>query len=401
MNVNITLTIEQLIDEFFAPHWQDETWHQVLRLISKSIKVNFLPRIVNYLLEQEISRNNCYDEDMHLVKEGFSNLILATNCFLEVENKHEIPEVADQLISVLKHEIELSENRDKLDNEAALTLTLLLATLGKDHSDIFLWLKEFREVHIYTPEGKRMLGSQSFVSSSVVRAISQVWQDDPTTWSWIKERLDNGESDYVKCAAIEAITQDWHDHPETLPLLKENIRHNPSWGIRSSAMRALIKGFQDDPETLPLLKESLQNDNGDVMKLFYLLQVVKLIAENWHDHPETLPWLTEMTKPNEEISIRRTAIEAIAQGWKNEPQVFDFLCHIARHDPYRKQSEHDKTARRSALEAVLINYSDRPEVLGLLRDLYAMYPSDLDDSMNEFAEEKLANWTKKSPELDN
>jgi hypothetical protein len=129
---------------------------------------------VNYLLEQEISRNNYYDEDMHLGKEGFSNLILATNCFLEVENKHEIPEVADQLISVLKHEIELSENRDKLDNEAALTLTLLLATLGKDHSDIFLWLKEFREVHIYTSTGQRMLGSQSFVSSSVVRAISQI-----------------------------------------------------------------------------------------------------------------------------------------------------------------------------------------------------------------------------------
>jgi hypothetical protein len=166
-------------------------------------------------------------------------------------------------------------------------------------------------------------------------------------------------------------------------------------------MRALIKGFPNDSETLPLLKESLQNDSGDVMKVFYLLQVVKLIAKNWHDHPDTLPWLTEKTQPNEEISIRCAAIEAMAQGWKNEPQMFDFLCHIARHDPYRKQSEHDKTARKSALEAVLIHYSDLPEVLELLRDLYAMYPSDLDDSMNEFAEEKLASWTKKLPELDN
>ena len=401
MNVNITLTIEQSIDEFFAPHWQDETWHQVLRLISKSIEVKFFPRIMNYLLEQKMPRENYYDEDGNLVKEGFSNLILASNCFLEVESKHEIPEVADRLISVLKHEIELSENNDKLDNEAALILTLLLATIGKDRSDIFLWLKEFREVHIYTPTGQRMLGSTSFVSSSVVRAVSQVWKDDPTNWSWLEERLDNGESDDVKRAAIEALAQDWQDHPETLPLLKENIRHNPSWSIRYSAMRALIKSFPNDSETLPLLKESLQNDNGDEMKIFYLLPVVKLIAENWHAHPDTLPWLTEKTQPNEEISIRRAAIEAIAQGWKNEPQMFDFLCHIARHDPYCKQSEYDKTARRSALEAVLSNYSDRPEVLGLLRDLYTIYPSDIDDSMNEFAEEQLANWTMQSPELEN
>jgi GTPase SAR1 family protein len=47
-----TLTFEQLRDEVFGQHWQDETWHEVLRLICGMIDAKFAGELIEFLIEK-------------------------------------------------------------------------------------------------------------------------------------------------------------------------------------------------------------------------------------------------------------------------------------------------------------------------------------------------------------
>ena len=61
------LTLEELKTEVFGKHWQDESWHEVLRLIVGMIDTSFAGEIIDYLMWQ-------LDE-----AEKFTNLFIAAN----------------------------------------------------------------------------------------------------------------------------------------------------------------------------------------------------------------------------------------------------------------------------------------------------------------------------------
>ncbi|NJR32793.1 MAG: hypothetical protein HC778_08320 [Chamaesiphon sp. CSU_1_12] len=141
-----TLTIDKLIAEVVSPHWQDETWHEVLQLICGSIEANFVAEIVEYLLDREIDRRAFLNEHNHQEKEGLSNIILAANCFEEVRNKQEISSIQALLMKALQKEIE-HEHPYKLSSEAVSELIFLITIIG--HSDLktLQYLKERLELN--------------------------------------------------------------------------------------------------------------------------------------------------------------------------------------------------------------------------------------------------------------
>ena len=100
-----TLTIDGLINKVFGAHWQDESWHEVLRLICGMIEPKFVAEIIAFLLTQKIDRSKFLDKDGRVTKEGLSNIILAANCFTEVRNRNLITTTSEQLLEILKNEI--------------------------------------------------------------------------------------------------------------------------------------------------------------------------------------------------------------------------------------------------------------------------------------------------------
>ena len=52
-----TVTIEQLKTEVFGKHWQDESWHEMLRLISGMLEAKFTSEIIEYLIAQKKLEN--------------------------------------------------------------------------------------------------------------------------------------------------------------------------------------------------------------------------------------------------------------------------------------------------------------------------------------------------------
>jgi predicted NACHT family NTPase len=212
-----TLTVAQLKNEVFAPHWQDESWHEVLRLISGMIDAKFVAEMIDYLLEQQVERQVFlaeYGNKSRQKKEGLSNILLAANCFVEVRNKQTIETTSERIIRVLQSELE-HEYPHKLDEETALVLTILVATIGQDNAEILQWLK-----------GCLAFDKSSFVPESAIQALAQGWKDDPETLPWLKDRAQHDDNWAVRQAAIQALAQGWKDDPETLPWLKDRAQHD-------------------------------------------------------------------------------------------------------------------------------------------------------------------------------
>lgn len=72
-----SLTFERLRDEVFEPHWQDETWHEVLRLVASMIDESLAEMIVEYLMKQQM-------------KSQAFNRILAAKCVADIGKQSEI-----------------------------------------------------------------------------------------------------------------------------------------------------------------------------------------------------------------------------------------------------------------------------------------------------------------------
>ena len=85
-------SMEQLKQEVFREHWRDQSWHEVMRLIigHDLLDPSFAEDILLDLLNQKAEDDNV------------SALILAADCYLEIEQKHKVERVANVLHSQLR-----------------------------------------------------------------------------------------------------------------------------------------------------------------------------------------------------------------------------------------------------------------------------------------------------------
>jgi hypothetical protein len=89
--------------------------------------------------------------------------------------------------------------------------------------------------------------------------------------------------------------------------------------------------------------------------------------------------------------VRQTAVQELARGWKDEPEIFEWLCDIAINHPFERQSKFQDNPRQTALEIMLKQYPDRPKTLEILRDRFA---NDPDEQVRNFAQKQLAKLEK-------
>ena len=96
-----SIELEDLKTEVFGKHWQDESWHEVLRLIAGMLDGKFVGEMVEFLLGQMCEP--AFNPNRRLKKESFLNLLLAADCVAEVKiNRYAINSVAATLLERLK-----------------------------------------------------------------------------------------------------------------------------------------------------------------------------------------------------------------------------------------------------------------------------------------------------------
>ncbi|MET9251953.1 HEAT repeat domain-containing protein, partial [Nonomuraea sp. NPDC003709] len=88
---------------------------------------------------------------------------------------------------------------------------------------------------------------------------------------------------------------------------------------------------------------------------------VEAIAEGWRDDPETFAWLRERGVEDGHEGVRRGAVEAIAEGWRDDPETFAWLRE-------RGVEDRHEDVRRAAVEAIAEGWRDDPETFAWLRE---------------------------------
>ncbi|NEQ66124.1 MAG: NACHT domain-containing protein, partial [Symploca sp. SIO2D2] len=396
------LSIEELKTEVFGNHWQDESWHEVLRLIAGMIDARFTGEIIDYLISQDGEG------------EKFSNLFLAAECLAEVRSLSGIATTANKLLEQLKGLTKYDLNYDytlygedgDLVRGIRTQAVAAVAMTWQDNRETLPWLKQLVQSD-----------DNGAVRSAAVREIARGWKGASDTLPWLKQWAQSTQDGFVRSAAVEAIALGWKDEPDTLLLLQQKAQSDEHWVVQFSAVREIARGWKDDPDTLPLLQQWAKSDKDGYVRsaavegiarswkddpdTLPLLQqwaksdqdgyvrraALEGIAHSWQDDPDTLLLLQQRVKSDKNERVRSAAVEEIARGWKDEPWMLGFLCDRVLNDPFERIGDWQSNPRQSALKIIIEQYPKPPQILNLLRD---RAENDSDEQLREFASQKLA-----------
>jgi predicted NACHT family NTPase len=372
------ISLEELKTEVFGKHWQDESWHEVLRLIVGMIEPNLAGEIIDYLRNQSGEAEN------------FINVFLAADCLSEVRNRSVIASTATQLLNQLKgltqydlhYYYEPSSMREFiLVREIRIQAVAAIATTWHDSPDTLPWLKQ-----------KAQYDDDSTVRQAAVQELAKGWKDDPNTLPILKQKARSDRHHDVRHAAVKELARGWKNDPDTLPWLKQKAQSDDQWDVRYAAVQELAKGWKNDPDTLPILKQKAQSDNDEAVRR----AAVQELAKGWKDDPDTLPILKQKAQSDDDWRVRCAAVKELAQGWKDEPWLFELLRDRALNDPFVREKDWQNNPRQLALHIIIKQYHNHPQTLPLLRD---RAENDPDDQVREFAQNKLAQFEKQKSDI--
>jgi predicted NACHT family NTPase len=370
-----SLELEELKTQVFGKHWHDETWHEVLRLITGMIEPKFVGEILEYLIGQNGEA------------EKFSNFFLAAKCLSEVRNRTVIVNTVQKLLKRFKdltkydlnYYYDLFDEQTKLVQKIRTQAVEALASNYKDDADALAFLKQratadddsfvrYAAVEALASNYKddadalaflkqrATADDDSFVRYAAVEALASNYKDKADTLGWLKERATADDYAFVRRAAAEALVSNYKDDTETLAILKQRATADDNWDVRRAAVQALVSNYQDDTETLAILKQSTTADDNS----FVRGAAVQAFASNYKDDPDTKAFLKQRATADDDSSVRRAAIEALASNYKDDADTLDFL-------KQRATADDDSSVRGAAVQAFASNYKDDPETKAFLK----------------------------------
>ena len=130
------LKIQDLCEQVLDIHWQDPTWHEVIRLIVGRLNEKFVAGIICYLMNIQIDRIMHLDNLQRLKRSGIENLLFAAELLYEVRNRLPIANTVKELLEALK---ELSKENLQISSACAIAKTLEMVW----HNDTLVsdWLR--------------------------------------------------------------------------------------------------------------------------------------------------------------------------------------------------------------------------------------------------------------------
>ena len=299
-----TLTIEQLKLDVFGQHWQDETWHEVLRLIGVMIEPKFTNEITQYLL------------DLEMIDQKHLNLLLIADCFLEVKNR-----------------IAFESTYSNLVNRCFL------------YKSSYSWIQRLSKNTV-------SIRIES-APSKLISAISTVWKDDPRTLSWLKDHVHSKASEDIIAVALQELVKVSKDKLETLHTLKTLVLNHESSDslVPCVAVHEIAESWKDDIDTLSIFKTSASYDCKESLdNNSYYLRVTSLhlLGLFWKDAPGIFDFLWERTLHDPFVNQhpervrqnpRKTALDIIVENYPTNPKILELMRDRAQNDPDEKVRE--------------------------------------------------------------
>ncbi|MEH2129953.1 MAG: HEAT repeat domain-containing protein [Nostoc sp.] len=338
-----TLTIEELKNEVFGKHWQDESWHEVLLLIAGMIEPRFVGEILDYLMAQDGEG------------EKFVNLFLAAKCLVEVRNRSAIASTANKLLNKLKdltkydlwyyYNFYHDEEETRLVRKIRTQAVTAIATTWQEFPDTKTWLKE-----------RATQDEDNDVRRAAVQELANHFKDDPDTKTWLKERATQDEDNDVRRAAVVVLGKHFKDDPDTKTWLKELATQDEDNDARDVAVGALVQNFKNDSDTKTWLKERATQDDNQYVRY----TAVVVLGKHFKDDPDTKTWLKERAQ-DDKVLARYAAVVVLGNHFKDDPDTKTWLKERATQDE-------DKNVRRSTVRELANHFKDDPDTKTWLKE---------------------------------
>jgi predicted NACHT family NTPase len=338
-----TLSIKDLNCEVFGKHWQDETWHEVLRLITGMIEPRFVCETLDYLMAQNGEQ------------EKFINLFLAAKCLAEVRNRLLIATTATKLLHQLKdltkydldyyYQPYLDEEDTKLVQEIRTKAVAAVATAWKDDPDTLPWLKQLATAN-----------DHEYVRRTALQELARGFKDDPDTLSWFKQLATANDHWTVRQAAVQELARGFKDDFDTLTILKERAITDDNEYVRQAAVQELARGFKHDLDTLPWLKQRVITDNSGAVRQV----AVQELARGFKHDLDTLPWLQKCATADNDWTVRQVAVQELARGFKDD---HDTLAIVQQ----RVTIDDNEYVRQAAVQELARGFKDNSDTFSILK----------------------------------
>ncbi len=343
--------------KFLGQHWQDETWHEVLRLICGMIDETFVGQLVDWLIQQEISPYEHLNDNDRLQKEALINLCLSAECLMEVRESTALQHIANKLLKKLRDLAE-TEYPYRFDGDTATAVLHAMTKIWTAKNQLIDWLErcvDFDEQSLLPGASVAVLIEadqkrcsrktwlkelaanhyNSAVRRAAVQKLAHGWKDETDTLDWLKQRAQSDEDYYVRFAAVQELARSWKDETDTLSILKQRAQSDEYSTVRRAAVQEIARSWKDETDTLDWLKQRAQSDED-----YYVRRaVVQELARGWKDETDTLDWLKQCAQSDEDYYVRRAVVQELARGWKDETDTLDWLKQCAQDEKFKQWAQ--------------------------------------------------------------
>lgn len=256
-----SISFEELRDRVFGGHWQDETWHEVMRLICGMIDANFAGQLVeclmNICLENQVELGNLekehddFDLYNHILQCVGGDICFVSTLLQEVSSYREIRHISRLLIN--KFEIFLDSINDEPFGLSERELTFLIrecvrmvrliADVGQGDAIVYQWL-------VNTAKGDAVLQE---ICLAAIYGLANNWKDDPSLIKLFSEvtvenpfeSMDAQGSgighavENPRQVALQVLCTYHSNHPKTIALLHDRALSDPDEQLRKWAQEQL------------------------------------------------------------------------------------------------------------------------------------------------------------------
>ena len=309
-----SLDFSDLRDEVFGMHWQDQDWHEVLRLICGMIEPIFAAQLIEYLVfrsEKEeiqtdvlpLSKLMDYELATQYCRSLLGGLLLAAECCSEVSNLSAVSDSRAKILIQLQSKIKCLDLNIDNDlemilervNSRAVLLPFIMQSVPSwtRYPEVLPWLKQ-----VFLDDEREQ------VRSSVVDSIASNFNDDDLSLPWLKQVFLDDEREQVRSSVVDSIASNFTDDDLTFPWLKQVFIDDEREQVRSKVVDSIASNFKDDDLTLPWLKQVFIDDERELVRS----SVVSSIASNYKDDELTLPWLEQVFSGDEREVLRKVVL---------------------------------------------------------------------------------------------
>ncbi len=389
---NHELNIDSLKRDCYEKYWEDQAWHEVLRLIC-GMKEKFAGDIIECLLP-------VYDPQWFGNRPPW-NVALALKCLSELRNLNIIAEASKKLLKRVLKLFEMVHWTMDINQFLVDEILPTSRVIGNKWPHRNLVIEQFSKFHIYKNSGFHFIpiGRTEIdfdLNDTWVEFVVGTVLDPKVMCNVIKDKLHcRGPSKFlsvlllgkfksknkkvhlilkdfsvndvdvdVRRAAFQGLLQGWRNNPETLNIIKDRAQNDTHSSIRIAAIKELARGWHDDPETLTILKKRASNEvYSDVRDI-----AIQELARGWHDDPETLGIIKNEIMENKDLFYysKGFAIQELARGWHDDPETLNFIKERISEDNDVYNSPTD-SSKGFAIQELARGWHDDPETLRIIK----------------------------------